>query len=83
MSVERQRTEIGKNSTETAEWDREVAEGPWECEDEPRRETEVSLEAPLDLFCGHDSTMLDKAETDSRGNDANLEKNVLTGTIVQ
>lgn len=87
MSVERRRTEIGKNSTETAEWDGEVAEGPWECEDEPRRETEARRipipEALLDLFCGHDSTTLDKAEADSRSSDANLEKNVLTGTIVQ
>lgn len=34
MSGKRQRTEIGKNSTETAKWEGEVTEDPWEREDE-------------------------------------------------
>ena len=48
-----------------------------------REERPRHPEAPLDLFCGHDSTTLAKAEANSRSSDAKPKKNVLTGTIVQ
>lgn len=43
-------------------------------QEQRKRERLRYLEAPLDLFCGHDSTTLDKAEARSRSSNANPGK---------